>query len=457
MPDTIGGKEEDEKMKKPVIAIILISCLFVACLPTPEEEIVVNKGDSSVQDSSLQSENIDHSEIRSIPQHITKTEQPQNLITVEIDADVDIDRSSVFPVLEVGAMNTVEDPSFCSKILSTLCSGGKVYKRWKRTKEEIQEELVAAMSYHGQAGSLAEIDEEYIEFLEDAYRNAPAEAEQIAYDAAKGFERKSDYYILNTNGTVSILSFGNTINEGAFCDDYRMMYYTEDFLEKEDAPLSDPMLTEEEAIAIATDFLDSLGAECNSVVGTERGFAFSATLFERKDTVWWIHFVRRIGASDSIDMRDVRGYQFPSNPSSVLGAPWEGIESIHIAVGKDGVRYLQWEGLTEVRKILQKDISLYDFDDLIPRAVAQLGYQYTHLDMDDAITVCVQKIALVYGVVSEKDQRGIGIYIPLWEITYQIKEEAEPFVWKMYFSAIDGSTVEPRITTDSLIQESMHQ
>lgn len=443
-------------MKKIIISVLVISSLLLACVPTPNEEIIVNKGDSQIQSETQQTKTVDYYNIKEIPLHITKKEQSRKSIVVEFDADVIIDRNANYPVLEVSALNTVEEPTFCSKILSSLCPSGTIYKRWKRTKAEIQEELVSAMSYHGQAGSLVDIDQEYIQYLEHAYREAPESVEQITYDATEGFKRNNDYYISNPNGTISLLNFSNTINEGVFCDDYRMMYYTEDFLEKDDSPLSDPMVTKEDAIIIASSFLESLGTECNSIVGIERGFAFSATLFERGETVWWIHFVRSIGTSQSIDMRDVRGYQYPSNPSSVLGSPWEGIESIHIVVGENGVRYIQWEGLTDVRKVLQQDISFCNFDNIISRAIAQFGYQYTNPDSDDTLVISVKRIALVYGVLSEKNHRDMGIYMPVWEITYQIKNEPEPLDWKTYFSAIDGSTVEPRITTDSLIQESMN-
>lgn len=447
---------------KRIVILCLSLALLLACVPTPEEEYIVNKGDGSPSAITENAANESGTDLSAIPEHLTFEAQPQKGVTVKVDANVEIDCGGVFPVLEVRQKNTPKDAAFYKALLAALCPDGTVYERWTRTKEEIQEELVAALSYDGQAGSLVDVDPDYIDDLEEQYRNAPESVERIAHSISDGFETGKRYYIVQPDGTVAMLGFGQRCSEGNFYDDYHTAYYTEDALEKGDAPLSsDPPITEREAVRIADAFLTELGVECGAMIAAERGFAFSSTKLVREDTVWWVHYLRKVGSTCSLDLRDTIGWSYPSEPSTVLGAPWEGIESVHVVVGENGVRCILWDGLTETTGVLQKNAVLCDFDTVKDRFVAQLGYRYAPLSDADtepnATTVLVNGIKLVYGVLSKKDRRDVGVYLPLWEISYALEGETNPSDWKMYFSALDGGTAEPRITTDNLARAAMEE
>ncbi|MBR4905489.1 MAG: hypothetical protein IKZ44_01395 [Clostridia bacterium] len=442
-------------MKRIILCLSL--ALLLACVPTPEEEFVVNKSDRAPSAAAENTVSESRTDLSAIPKHLTFEAQPQNGVSVKVDADVEIDRSGTFPILEVRQSNTPKDAAFYKALLGALCPDGTVYERWTRTKEEIQEELVAALSYDGQAGSLIEIDSDYIGNLEEQYRNAPESAERIAHSISDGFEPGKRYYIVQPDGTVALLGFGPRCSEGYFYDDYHTAYYTEDALEKGDAPLSsEPPITEQEAVRTADALIKALGVECDAVIETERGFAFSVTKLVREDTVWWVHYLRRVGSTCSLDLRDLTGWSYPSEPSTVLGAPWEGVESIHVVVGKEGVCCILWDGLAETTGVLSKNATLCDFDTVKDRFVAQLGYRYAPHSDAESMTVRVHRVALVYGVLSKKDQRDVGVYMPLWEISYTLEDNG-PDVWKMYFSALDGGTAEPRITTDNLAHAAMEE
>ncbi len=446
---------------KRLLILCFICALLLACVPTPEEEYVVNKNDGITAEITESSADENRADLSAIPAHLTFEAQPQNGVIVKVDANVEIDRDGVFPVLEVRQKNTPMDASFYNALLDALCPDGTVYERWTRTKAEIQEELMAALSYDGQAGSLVEVDPEYIGDLEEQYRDAPESVERIAHSVSDGFEPGKRYYVVQPDGTVALLGFGQRCSEGYYYDDYHTAYYTEDALEKGDAPLSsDPPITEQEAIHTADALIKALGVECDAMIAAERGFAFSTTKLVREDTVWWVHYLRRVGSTCSLDLRDLTGWSYPSEPSTVLGAPWEGVESIHVVVGKEGVRCILWYGLTETTGVLSKNAALCDFDTVKDRFVAQLGYRYApHSDAQTepySMTVRVHRVALVYGVLSKKDQRDVGVYMPLWEISYTLEDNG-PDVWKMYFSALDGGTAEPRITTDNLSRAAMEE
>lgn len=437
-------------MKERVLAILLIFCLC-SCVPTPEKEYVINKGAADKTDvrPAFQESR------ENIPEHLLLEERPQRNITITIDADVLFQRDAVFPVLEVRPVNTVNDPSFCTKLLSALDQTGTVYEEWPRTKDEIQEELIACLSYHGQAGSLVEIDAEYVEELQKEYNRAPTEPDKQVHDMRHGFEQAKCYYVETGDGTIALLLFHFSDNGGAFCDEYRTLYYDAKMLEPGDDPLSPPTISEEHAIQVGDTFLKNMGLECNSLAGTDRGFVFSETKLERGETVWWLRYVREIEGTKSIDMRNSGAINYPKDPASATGAPWE-MEYIDLVVGERGVVSVVWSGLTETAKVIQPSAALLDFDTVQQRIIQQLGFQYAMLPKGvTERTVHVSKVALVYGLICERDRDDVGLYIPMWEIYYHRSDDTNQVMQRMYLSALDGSTVEPRITRNELMRELM--
>ncbi len=159
-----------------------ILCLLLACVPTPETEAVVYRGG----DASAKPARVAQTDLSAIPEHLNLTAEPQKGVTLQFDADVELDRGGTFPILEVRALDTVANPAFCERLLSLLCPDGKVYERWQPTKAELKEELLAATAYDGRWGSIFEMEDmpEVLKYLEDAYRTAPDEPQRTAVDGA---------------------------------------------------------------------------------------------------------------------------------------------------------------------------------------------------------------------------------------------------------------------------------
>ena len=97
--------------------------------------------------------------------------------------------------------------------------------------------------------------------------------------------------------------------------------------------------------------------------------------------------------------------------------------------------------------VVLEDTAFLDFEEALQRFVSQLGYQYAGSD----ITIYVDDISLVYGLTCIKDNFDSGLYIPMWQINYTFSNDPDKVPWQLYFSAIDGSTVEPRLTREDLM------
>lgn len=439
---------------KRIIICLLAALLLAACKPTPKEDVIVNKGDADLAEAvKLPETGESTQDLTKIPAHLELTEQPQKNVKVVVDADVLLERDASYPLIEVVPYDTLHDPTFYRTLRDQICPGGTVYAHWQRTKDDVGEELKAALSYHGQAGSLIDEDtlrETYIPMMEAEFQNAPTVADKKQHDDSAGFENQQYYYIEKPSGEVAWIFFSG-VNGGDYSDKSRMSYVDEDSLETGDEPIAEPRISEQDAITIADAFLQKMGVECNALTETKKGFTFFN--YERGDSIWMLYYTRKIDGTLSLNRYDILSYSPPVSPASTVGAPWM-IESVMVAVGPNGIVFVDWSGLAKTSKVLSADTPLCSFDTITRRMVEQLGFEYAYttqngVDLVDS-ELQVQKIRLIYALLCEKDRYGVGVYMPVWEITYVTAALPED-VRQLYLSAIDGGAVEPRMTREALM------
>jgi hypothetical protein len=91
---------------------------------------------------------------------------------------------------------------------------------------------------------------------------------------------------------------------------------------------------------------------------------------------------------------------------------------------------------------------------MISRVEEQLKVQNAYRENNEKkYIVNVTHIELKYALLSETDSISTGRYVPVWEVTYTSLWEGATLsnTWKIYFNAVDGSYVEPRITNTELM------
>ena len=441
-------------IKKLIVILCAATAIFVclSCQPTPAEDVVVNRGESGTWGGAAP-EAIPTADLQSIPQQLTLTEQPQKNVTVSIDAPVLLARDAAYPILEVLPYDTLHNPDFVNRVLQAVCPGGTVYEPWERTKAEVAEQLEAALAYHGQSGSVVDkdlLDDLYIPMFEEEYQNAPEVADKVRHDVASGFESGQYYFVELPDGGTGRLQFHSSDMMDCRRTE-RMMFYDERNIREGDAPLAEPEISEEEAIRIGDEFLRGLGIECTALAGVKKGFTLYN--YARQDSIYLLSYVRKIGEAYSLDMERVDGWTLPDNLSSILGAPWEP-EGAYLAVSPDGVILASFKGLNRTSQVLEEDSALCDFARITDRIVEQLGFHYASRKIDGngneiMNNLQVKNIELIYALVCQKDRVDVGVYIPVWEVTYYRNDDTIP--QQLYLSALDGGTVEPRMTWEDLL------
>ena len=425
---------------KRIIVIFLSFALLLACVPTPEEEYIVNRAEEQKPAEAEASE--DAAPI-SVPAHASLNADPTEHVSVVVDADVAYDPNAAHPVLEAEALDFTQDSVF-SALLSVVGPGAKLYEMWPVSKAEVGERLRAAMQYDGQLGEL--VDKEIaITILQEQFNSAPETPEKVPADKP---ECGKNYYLEQSDGTISMLVVNFESNSISFDRDIREDCFTEDFIGPDDPiVLSDPEISEADARAKAEAFMKALGVECDYLVETQRGF--SIRYYELSEMLWRFSFVRSVGGTPSLNRPD-SFMTDPKTPSSV-GAPWS-IESAWVYVGKDGVVCANFQGLSKITGIMVKNAQLCEFDKVLDMAVRQIGYLHDGAADKPHHTYTVTNINLCYGLQAKKDNLSVGVYQPMWEFTYIDAEDPDAQPNKIYISALTGGHVEPRLTVQTLMR-----
>ena len=452
-------------MKRIIALSLCILTLFLcACQPTPDHDIIINQGEADqagmgkrntpkpAEPGSTEAPVVYYHETRaSIPEHYKLDRQAySSQVSVEIDADVLFDKDGVFPVYEVQKRDLLSDTDLMKRFITLLCPGSTAYYEWEPTKDDIKVQLDAAVSYHGQADSVVEIDDNIIRYFQDAFKKAPDKPDKKPANPDAPMSVNDSYYLERPDGTIGYLLI-NGINAIAYnSSPYLWTYYKWNITQRELDLVEEIKISQQEAKQQADDLLTAMGFTGYSIIAADEMAGIMINTNEWAGSYWMLDYGRAFGNTMTIDERKAMFHGFTEDKSmdSSVGAPWEGIETIRIIVGREGVVSVVCKGLTETVDEMENDVPFIDFDSLIERMTAHLGHRFgykgTEKGGSDRV-ISVSAIQLVYGLTCYKDRPDSGIYMPMWEIEFtQSDDMNELKEQQVYFSAIDGSPMEPR-------------
>ena len=468
-------------MKRILALTLCILALFLcACQPTPDHDIIVNKAeatipvvktpkpegtpapdaagtdDASVGNTEQASATVSPVDLpegdpkasrADIPEHVKLEADPQEGVHVKIDADVKFDREGVFPVIEVKQRSTFSNPSFRKMLFASIYpSNVDLYERWPETKDEIAEQLAGAISYKNEMGSIISVDDSSIASLQNDYIRAPEEPKKTPVGIDE-IQNEQEYYIDASDDRIGSIYFEDEDSGQLLRDRYSAFFTAEDFIDDQGRPVPTPDieagLTKKEAIDKADAFLKGLNLEGYQVESVLDVFEINTNKLIVSSRQWAVVYCRKIGSGYSFKQWYSEVSEAYRNERTVLGNPWHLAERIYIELDESGVTGFGWQTLTEPTQVITEDVPFLNFDELLLRIVDQFGYEYARKDRSFKI----KSIDLVYGLVSEKNVPDCGLYIPLWQLTYTDNAFGGEKM-RLFFSAIDGSVVEPRRQTN---------
>lgn len=432
-------------------ALLLACCFTTACQPTPSQSPVVNKGGDYL-------EGIEETpfEPYAAESHADRTAK-RNGIRMQFDADVIIPETDGYAVYEAERLSftAAEHMAFIEHFLPNAALVEKPV--W--TKEYYAAEITKAYQFMALTGRSLE---SYIERLKQQMDSAPENAKETPLDLS-AMANGAHYTAYAPAGENVYACFAGEIGGDDFLytrDAYCRCY--DEMMLAADAELSEqyggdfatePAITEQDAVKLAEQSLTALGIEGMKPLTCSRMCVYGSV----GDIVgrgWAVTFTRNCGGLTV--PYDIGGSSGNVNDVPALSAPW-GQEVLTVGIDSAGICYFTLKGACTVTKKLYANVPLLGYDELLDRIENQLFYHHA-FSADGVKNPCitVKEIRLCAALVNVADRPNTGRFIPAFEVAYSYQftygdsDDVVKQDLSMYFNAIDGSYIEPRVNADTL-------
>ena len=461
-----------------LVPVILIMCFTTACQPTPEEAIIVPKGDDLSDIITSASDDI--TEDMGDSTLYTQLSAPQhwNLETtalnekLNISADVDIELPDVSALPAATAVLRAFTQDEIKNIVSVVLGDGLTFTETARyTKESLEQQIIEiqqnisaqetgeiffdaeGIPYNasGEVYSGAFYDESDLERYQSLYNDAPYESElkkkDLTIETISSYE---DYQGVSVNTVVD--DQGYTICAGSAVlpdavynikitsgiSDYTALfggtYLDEPYgvsMSKEEAA--------EQAQAVATQLTDELKLcyvvpTVTNKQETERNWGWACVFMREINGCPTAYESKDVGSSmESMEMQPIR------------------YEKMTIVIDDLGVTSFEWENPMTITSIDSENVAVMSFDEIEPIAIDQLAnyHQNAVLDTGDnhpdpGATVYVTKVELGLMRVMKANSNEY-YYIPVWNF-FSDFEHTDAYIEEVYTSK--GYTYGPPTLSD---------
>lgn len=432
-------------------ALLLACCFTTACQPTPYQSPVVNKGGDYL-------EGIEETpfEPYAAESHADRTAK-RNGIRMQFDADVIIPETGGYAVYEAERLSftAAEHMAFIEHFLPNAALVEKPV--W--TKEYYAAEITKAYQFMALTGRSLE---SYIERLKQQMDSAPENAKETPLDLS-AMANGAHYTAYAPAGENVYACFAGEIGgndflytRDAYCRCYDEMMLAADAELSEqygDDFATEPAITEQDAVKLAEQSLTALGIEGMKPLTCSRMCVYGSV----GDIVgrgWAVTFTRDCGGLTVPYY--IGGSSGNVNDVPALSAPW-GQEVLTVGIDSAGICYFTLKGACTVTKKLYANVPLLGYDELLDRIENQLFYHHA-FSADGVKNPCitVKEIRLCAALVNVADRPNTGRFIPAFEVAYSYQftygdsDDVVKQDLSMYFNAIDGSYIEPRVNADTL-------
>ena len=491
-------------MRNKMIIFILTFCLLlIACQPTPDEPVVVQKDTERLVDTVLNQQPSDGPKedspatiapIEPITERFTYDYTSENgLLHIQADADVSVPASGKIPMTHVQVSAFTDE--FAKRVFDYVYQGNTVYMRVysPRTKAMISEELkkyqeIANEGTWEENGFLdAQEVDEYIEQLKELYADAPDELEPIKREIADGSMIVENYYgtdeykleiedetayleirrneIANRNRTLTgstlyytrgTLDEANGYEESGDGQRAFQNWYSEydSYLvdTSDDMNAYGQTYSPKAAAELGLQFFRDIGVE--DVAPRDVSYLYVAHPNGTTKSLYLIEYVRTVEGAPVAFVPLTQAY---GDPRSVE-IPWS-YESIRAMVDDEGLKSVSWQKPIHVTDVVSDQVQVISFEEAKNIFTSMCGIVYepqtsTSFNADRYIDVNVEHVELNLIRIREQnaETKLTGLYVPAWlfygkEVVQYDKHDApdfsKPFTRILFaINAVDGSVID---------------
>ena len=438
-----------------------LTLLLSACQPTPEEDIIVNKGDGALEAAiaatAVPSEQplLPVDEVGERVEHWTDELHIRGL-TCTIDADIVLPDKKIFPVYRVRQRTL--DAATAAQVLDYFLADATGACETTRTRDQVLLDLMLARKgsyavydgvgvwepYDGQEEDIARLEQELQNTPEETFGPVPDTVPldpPYTYALPDGgrvrVQVSQDSLYATAYGVYSIVQPENWVMDGEAYPG-----------EPAGTTLKNVKLTQAEAEAMAQAFLEQAGLTYLGLAEAEKARILQDITFETLSEGWQLIYVRSDGGCIPVYYYNQQtGYLYQRSEDY---APRWYPEALRLYVDENGIQSFEWSRPLEIVETMNENVLLLEFDEIreqITQAIAH-GYAYMSEKMGGSgnYAVTVNRIVLTNVLVPMLDTVEYQMLVPAWLVFYQQQMgAAEPLTAFIAVNAVDGSTIDLKV------------
>ncbi len=402
---------------KRIVILILALCMLCACVPTPEEEFVVNKGDDTVEQKLNEPQGDANNSVgrQSFPDRWDEEPIVENdRLIVRANTEIHVRTDGLYPVyrtrpteitketVENIAIKFLDKPAASSEALLTKEDWGRELQRFldmhARSEEWAKAGKPAGWTDVEDLNETPEEFEERTNWYMEQIKKAPDSLSEQAVNDYSGLEMYKPQSFTLASGDVAYITFDKIeymIAKG--CKGHPNIYdyssYQDDLSWKEGnyQQWIETDLTLERAEDIALSELERLGytgfavSEASAATlldntggGSMRGVTGGWSLVLKRDYGGYPQVAGNVYASLSLNYGS--GDEFFMNERIQT-------ERFILFVSEDGIQFLEYQGPKEIAGLVNANVELLPFDEIqlhIKNALS-VCFPYEHWATDPAV------------------------------------------------------------------------
>ena len=437
-------------------ALLLFTCFTIACQPTPESAIVVNKNNDAQNQQTMDTT----TQPFSAPEQWTDSDEYYDgKVVVNIDADVITPQTESFNVYAlVPALYTQAQAEKLTEVFFGDAELESLGQQWTKAKYE---ELLLHYQASYASGDMGITQEEYefnVKDLQERWANAPetvqqldpreqiqafTESDRLSLQADMGRKAKTSLLIVNADeGYDSSVKFEN--NDGQKYSalpmgdsEITLVVAREEAQSQAEALLRDLQIDDMDMAAVKIG-LAYAGGEGDPVLGAPQCYLFYFT--RSMEGVPSTYDDRTGDATNSDDYDRIWAY-----------------ERIVVGVDDKGIVQFFWEGNAEITQMAEANVRLMPFDQLMDTFKTNMGIRYAYTEDSADLNSTYQIAKITLGITRIKTADGYRL-VPVWDFfgTFQTtteqgevlkiaedgSDESQSMSSFLTINAIDGSVID---------------
>lgn len=441
------------KIRYSIVYVLIACCLLTSCQSTPDSSPTVEKRDiASIDWASEDDELVD------IPAHVSRElDLGYKNLRVAFDTDVTVPDVQGCPVVRIVPEQFSDER--INQLMGYLLPNAPIYFTNEGTREQLEAELLKYMRGRKEGDKYVPYEDidDLIKMIEEELKNAPSQVELQPFDITK-VEKGESFVCSRFYADIKAASIRGIRAGREFMYWYRedMGLQTESMVlagnavpdEPAGTEIEEPSISREEALQKVNQIIMDLHIEHMSITTIEK----ARVLLDDDPTIygWRVCLKREAGGLSVLDLGD--SYTIIREHLPAYSAPWEE-ERIEMFITEDGALGFLWVGASKEKEILTENARLIGFDQIIERIGRQLKYFFAWTEDNDAevVDLVIDQIILGMSAINIKDEPDAGLLIPTWYAYYHEKDKEEygREDW-IAFSALDGSYIEPRMSSEAM-------